>query len=255
MYGSSKNKEELNMAQTKLPEFREKVDKLLLSFVDTFYKDVPKGDHFLNSEKVDKQYFIRNIIEIILRLRMKRCVDALTIHYFTKHDPVLAKEWAKYADEEMLHDLWFGQDIKKMGVTNEEIYSTEPFFSTKLLQGYFYYSLEHEGRPLASLCSSYFIEMLSLVTQPEWIENCEKTFGPDSCKGQKRHLDCDTAEDHPLVAWNVLATFAKTDEDKEKILDHMKNIYKLFVAYYTELSNEILEKKKDTSPLTEKVLA
>ncbi|MFE4368272.1 hypothetical protein ACFRMN_08490 [Streptomyces sp. NPDC056835] len=217
------------------PEFKAEVDKLLHSFVRRFYKEVPGADHLLQDKQINLGYYRRHVIEIILRLRMKRWIDALTIHYFCKHDPRLAKKWSAYTEDEMLHDGMFAKDLEKVGVSREEIYASEPLFSTKLLQGYFYYGLEHEGRPLASLASSYFIENISLLTQPDWVQNVESVLGDGMTRGQQAHIDHDLEDDHSDFVWNVLMTFVKSDDDKRRIVDHITNVYRLFCACYTEM--------------------
>jgi len=225
------------------PEFKEEIDAMLQQFVQRFYTEVEGGDHLLRSERIDLSYYKRNVTEIILRLRMKRWIDALTIHYFTKHDPFLAKKWAQYTEDEMLHDEMFIKDLERLGMSREEVYSTEPMFSTKLLQGYFYYGLEHEGRPLASLASSYFIECVSVYTQPDWIDNIEKRLGAGTAKGQRTHVHHDVEDDHTLFVWNVLMKFVRNEEDKARIRDHIVNVYTLFCAFYTELHRKTIARK------------
>jgi pyrroloquinoline quinone (PQQ) biosynthesis protein C len=217
------------------PEFRAEIDDLIRSSVSRFYEEVPGAKHLLQAKEINLPYYRRHLVEIILRLRMKRWIDALTIHYFTKHDPRLAKKWAAYTEDEMLHDGMFAKDLEKVGVSRDEIYSSEPLFSTKLLQGYFYYGLEHEGRPLASLASSYFIESVSLLTQPDWVQNVESTLGDGIARGQQAHIDHDLEDDHNDFVWDVLMTFVDSDDDKRRITDHITNVFRLFCACYAEM--------------------
>ncbi|MEV4843694.1 iron-containing redox enzyme family protein [Micromonospora matsumotoense] len=223
------------MTRNEHAEFKQEVDELLREMVQQFYREVEGADHLFRAKDINLAYYQRHVIEIILRLRMKRWIDALTIHYFTKHNPVLAKKWCAYTEDEMLHDSMFAKDLERVGVSREEIYSTEPMFSTKLLQGYFYYGLEHEGRPLASLSSSYFIENVSLMTQPGWIENVEQVLGAGMAKGQQAHVNHDLEDDHTDFVWDVLMTFVHTDDDRRRVVEHITNVYRLFCAFYTEL--------------------
>ena len=223
------------MTRNEHAEFKQEVDELLREMVQQFYREVEGADHLFRAKDINLAYYQRHVIEIILRLRMKRWIDALTIHYFTKHNPVLAKKWCAYTEDEMLHDSMFAKDLERVGVSREEIYSTEPMFSTKLLQGYFYYGLEHEGRPLASLSSSYFIENVSLMTQPGWIKNVEQVLGAGMAKGQQAHVNHDLEDDHTDFVWDVLMTFVHTDDDRRRVVEHITNVYRLFCAFYTEL--------------------
>lgn len=216
-------------------ELRAKVDKQIQHYISRFYEEVPHARHMMSDKDINMEYYKRNLIEIILRLRMKRTIDGLTITYFTKHDPVLAKKWCNYTEDEMLHDRMFASDLEKVGVSHDEIYSTEPLNSTKMLQGYFYYGLEHEGRPLASLCSSYFIEITSQLTQPKWLDHLETVLGKDKIKGQRAHVNHDADDDHVDFVWDVLSSFMKTEKDEKQLFTHLDNIYKLFCMYFTEL--------------------
>ncbi|HEU4787905.1 MAG TPA: hypothetical protein VFS57_10860 [Gemmatimonadaceae bacterium] len=233
----------------RLPELRGRVDHMLDQLHEEFYRTVPGGSHLATADKIDREYYRRHIIEIILRLRMKRWIDALTIHYFAKHEPFLAKKWAQYTEDEMLHDRMFVKDLERIGTTLEDVYREKPMFSTKILQGYFYYGLEHEGRPLASLCSSYFIEKMSQVVQPGWLENVEKRMGKGAAHGQLAHINHDKEDDHVSFVWNVIATFVKSEADKEEIIVHIHNVYKLFCAFYTELYQTTIAKTDTVAPV------
>ncbi len=224
---------------------RQRVDSCLDNLIDNFYQNVPFARHQLEGSNLHLEYYKRHNIETIVRLRMKRVIDGLTIHYFTKNDRVLAKKWCKYTEDEMLHDRLFAADLKQVGVSMDEINSTEPLFATKLLQGYFYYGLEHEGRPLASLSSSYFIEYTTQKTQPIWLDNLEKIIGSEKIKGQRHHVDHDLEDDHIDFVWDVLTTFIKTPKDEESLFQHITNIGKLFVMYFEELYEvSVLKERK-----------
>jgi hypothetical protein len=216
-------------------ELRGKVDKHIDHLISQFYEEVPYARHMMTESEINLDYYKRNLIEIILRLRMKRTIDGHTITYFTKKDPVLAKKWCQYTDDEMLHDRMFASDLERVGVSRDEIYSKEPLLATKLLQGYFYYGLEHEGRPLASLSSSYFIELTSQKTQPKWLDHLEKVLGADKIKGQRAHVNHDADDDHVDFVWDVLSTFIKDEKDEAQLFTHLDSVYTLFRMYFTEL--------------------
>lgn len=216
-------------------DFRKIVHKKLHAQLEYFQKNIPYAHHLENAELVNEDYFIRHQIEIILRLRMKRVIDALTIHYFTKENPVLAKKWSSYTDDEMLHDKMFIKDLEKCGLTIEDVYGTEPFFSTKLLQGYFYYGLEHEGNPLASLTSSYFIEYMSTIVLPDWNKHVADKLGIDKVRGSTAHVDHDLRDSHVDFVWLVLSEFIISSSVEAKVMQHLQNIFRLFCMFYEEL--------------------
>ena len=226
---------------------RAQVDQLINDCIARF-QDIPGIHQQLHADAINLPYYKRNLIEIILRLRMKRTIDALTIHYFTKRAPRLAKRWSEYTADEMLHDELFAADLAQVGVTRDAIYSTTPMLATKLLQGYFYYGLEHEGIPLASLCSSYLIEYASLKTQPALIDNVERLLGAQCVKGQRAHLAHDDHDNHTDFVWDVLVQTACLPHDAARILDHVRHVYQLFEMYYRELYAATLPESTQTMP-------
>jgi hypothetical protein len=227
-----------------LTALREKVDALLDAMIEKFYAEVPYSTHQLASDDLNLEYYRRHNIETILRLRRKRTVDALAIHYFTKRDPVRGAAWAHYVEDEMLHDGWFAGDLQQVGVTKEEIYATEPFLSTKLLTGYLQYGMEFEGTPLALLCSVYFVEYTTTKTQPSWIRHLETILGPAKVAGARRHVGTDLEDEHASFVWGVLSSLVGSPQDEERVLVHMRNVGTLWVAYFMELYRTVVEHRQ-----------
>jgi hypothetical protein len=217
------------------PAFRKRVDTYLDACIEDFYANIPFARHQLDSAEINLEYYKRHNIETILRLRRKRTIDALALRYFTKVDPVTAKAWAHYTDDEMLHDRMFAADLAKVGVRKDEIYATEPFLATKLLTGYLQYGIEYEGSPLALITSVYFVEYVTTRTQPAWLDNLEKSLGGEKIKGARAHVGTDLDDEHDVFVWNVLETLVKSPPDEERTLRHLQDIYRLWQLYFIEL--------------------
>lgn len=217
------------------PDLKELVDIELNRYIAQFYEKVPYASHFMDAKDVDMDYYKRHTIETVLRIRRKRTIDAHTIHYFTLNNPVAAKEWAEYTDEEMLHDRLFLADLAQVGVEASEVYSTDPFFSTKMLNGYFLYCLEFEGSPLAAIASSYFLEYTTRNTQPDWLDGLDKSLGKEKVKGERAHVNYDINEDHTGDVWNTLMTLVQSPTDETRLMKHFENLYRLFTMYFTEV--------------------
>ncbi|KEF18303.1 hypothetical protein ADK47_27970 [Streptomyces rimosus subsp. rimosus] len=222
-------------AMTSNPELRKKVDALLDTFIKDFYETVPYAQHQKNAAELNLDYYKRHNIETILRLRRKRTVDALAIKYFTKVDPVQAKAWAHYTDDEMLHDRLFAADLAKVGVTKDQIYSTEPMLSTKLLTGYLQYGMEFDDSPLALITSVYFVEYVTTRTQPEWLDNLGTVLGEENVKGARAHVNTDLDDDHDDFVWRVLSTLITSEADEQRVTEHLNHIYWLWKLYFVEL--------------------
>ncbi|CDZ78426.1 hypothetical protein BN59_02736 [Legionella massiliensis] len=233
---------------------RNEVNRILDQMITRFYEVAPLGKYQKDSEQINLDYFVRHTIETVLRIRHKRLIDALVIHYFAKHQPKLAKYWARYTEDEMLHGHMFARDLQKLaGINLDDIYTKyTPFFSTKLLNGYFHYTLEHEG-PMAAIASAYFLEYTTGMTQPVWLDNLEKVFGKENLKGARSHVNHDIKESHNDLVWEVLQALIENEEDKLVLFQHLHHIYGLFLAYFQELfhctfgKNTICEFEKVTN--------
>lgn len=218
---------------------RQKVDATLNNMIERFYKEVPSATHQLEDKEIQMDYYLRHSIETILRIRHKRMVDALVIHHFTKTDLRAAKQWAEYTEDEMLHGNMFAKDLERLAnMSLDDIYQHEPLFATQLLNGYFYFTLEHEG-PMASIASAYFLEYTTRMTQPAWLDNLEKALGKDMVKGARAHVDHDIRDNHSVFVWKVLCSLMKTEEDVQRFFTHLERIYALFAAYFTELHQSV----------------
>jgi hypothetical protein len=225
------------MSQAMNPEFRAKVDALLDSMIESFYKSVPAARHLASSDQVDMEMFKRHTVETILRIRLARIADSKALFLFTKSDPVAAHKWAKYTEEEMLHDRLFLKDLKNVGMEEAAVYGTDPLLATKLLQGYLYYTLEHEG-PRGLITKSYFVEYTTRKTQGAWNENIKRSLGDKVVRGAEAHLNYDVDEDHSTDVWNVLMSLVKGPEDEQRVLYHLNVYYGLFCAYFNELAGK-----------------
>jgi hypothetical protein len=224
------------MSEAINPEFYAKANARLDSMIEAFYETTPAARYLATSSSIDKKLFERHTIETILRIRLARIADSKVIQHFTRTDPFAAQKWSKYTEEEMLHDRLFLKDLKNLGVAEETVYGTDPLLATKLLQGYLYYTIEHEG-PRGLLSKSYFVEYTTKKTQALWNGNVKRALGEQAVKGAEAHLNYDLEEDHSTDVWNVLMTVVKTPEDEARVLYHLEVYYGLFIAYFNELAS------------------
>lgn len=224
------------MSQSSNPVFRNKVDALLDGMIASVSGSAAAIDHLATSKQVDVDLFKRHTIETILRIRLARIADAKAIYLLARSNPSAAQKWARYAEEEMLHDKLFLKDLTSMGVAEESVYGTEPLLSTRLLQGYLYYTLEHEG-PRGLISKAYFLEYTTLKTQGSWNQNVKKSLGDRAVRGANAHLAIDQKDGHSSDVWNVLMEVTRTPEDEGRVLGHMQVYRGLFTAYFHELAS------------------
>jgi hypothetical protein len=216
-------------------QLRGRIDALLDDFIVRFYAESPAARHLRESASVDVEMFKAHTVQTILRIRLARMADARAILLFAKSDPFAAQRWAKYAEEEMLHDKLFLKDLKRLGMEEAAVYATEPFLATKLLQGYLYYTLEHEG-PMGLIAKAYFLEYTTRATQSEWNANIRRSLGPDAVRGADAHVNIDIGEDHSTDVWNVLSSLVSGPQDEARLAAHMHAFFGLFSAYFAELA-------------------
>lgn len=225
---------------------RTAVEAKMHGMIRTMYDTFPMGRYFRDAPEISRDIFLRHTVQTILRIRLARIADAKTLVLLTKTNPRAAQLWARYADEEMLHDRLFLKDIERMGATEQSVYGTKPFLATQLLQGFIYYTLEHEG-PLGLLSKAYFLEFVSYNTQNEWNKNLERALGEGAIDGAKSHIEVDADEDHIGNVWNVVTMEIHNEADVARLHRYIDTYYLLFTAYLQELASS--DGKLDISDL------
>ena len=219
-----------------LPDSWPDISGKLAGWEKLSYPELAAEFFTLFAPEISRDIYIRHTIQTILRIRLARVADAKTLVLLTKTNPRAAQLWARYADEEMLHDRLFLQDIERMGATEKSVYATKPFLATQLLQGFIYYTLEHEG-PLGLLSKAYFLEFVAWHTQNEWNKNLERALGEGAIDGAKSHIDVDSDEDHIGSVWNVVSMEIHNEADVARLHRYIDTYYLLFTAYLQELAS------------------
>ncbi|WP_137297130.1 hypothetical protein [Psychromonas sp. SP041] len=235
------------------PEFRVVVDELLLKFEQHFYENIANAGKMLDSSEFNIEMYKRHNVETILRIALKRAVDPLIANYWATRDPQLCKEWGLYGAEEGRHDRMFANDLHKVGMTDEQIYSTKPTFATELLNGYFYYTMATED-PMASMVSGFYLESVAGKTQPDWLDEMEKHVGAENTIGARAHLAIDIEEDHTDMVWNSIMRIIKNADDEQRFIDHIVKINALFTSYFVEVY-QISVNKGELNKIEESLIA
>jgi hypothetical protein len=228
------------------PEFRQHCDALLDQLVADFYRSYAPARKLLDPEFFSRDFFVRSTIESVLRIDLMRGVNPLVCTKIAASDPVLCKQWGLYAADEGLHGRMFARDLHAVGIADEEIYSTPPLFSTELLSGWLYHTLEQDD-PLAVLASAYYVESVSDKTQPAWLENIERHIGERCTRGSRAHLSLDEKESHVDLAWNMCMRLVKTPEDEKRFVSHVLKLHSLLAAYVVEVLELTVMQKEEAA--------
>ncbi|MDK1290632.1 iron-containing redox enzyme family protein [Pseudoalteromonas umbrosa] len=214
-------------------EVRNRLDSYLDKKMEEWKRDVPYASH-LEGNKVDSAWYRRHTIEHVWRIRLSRSAHCKALHAITKVSPEAAQLYAEYQAEEMNHDTLFFQDCEALGVTKEELLSTEPLLATRLLQGFFYFISEHED-PLGVVASSYLVEYTTAKLTPKQITSMKESIGEEKIQGQLAHINTDLGEDHAGEMWRILRYLINSEADVEKVLRYFDDIQTILAMYFKEL--------------------
>ncbi len=209
------------------------LDAYLDKKMEEWRRTVPFASHFTDSE-LDQAYYRRTLIEHVWRIRMSRVAQSKAIYKIAQISPKAAHDYALYQGEEMLHDKLFVADAEAAGVTEEEIHSTEPYLSTKLFIGFFYYALEHES-PIAPVVSNYLVEYTQAKLQPGIVKSLQDKLGKENVKGQAAHLHVDTTEDHSMEMWKILSQLIFSEEDYRSVFKYIDDVQDILAMFFREI--------------------
>jgi hypothetical protein len=222
------------MSELVNPEFNATTNLRLDGMLEAFFDATPAVRSLSSAPSIDKNLFVRHTVETILRIRLARIADSKVIQHFTRTNPFAAQKWCRYTEQEMLHDRLFLRDLNSIGVTEDVVYETDPLLATKLLQGYLYYTIEHEG-PCGILSKSYFVEYITRKARGLW-STARRLQGEP---GAEVHLVHELEHDYSALVWNVLMAVVSTPEDEARVLHHLEVYCGLFVAYFNELAGTL----------------
>lgn len=222
---------------------RNKIDRYIDQKIEEWNRTVPYAQNFEEGD-VNKTYYVRHLIETALRIRLLRVAETKALSEIAKQSPEAAKIWANYEMEEMVHDTLFMNDLKSITEDADEIIrTTEPFFATKLLSGFFNYLLDHEG-PLGVVAYSYLVEYVNVKLDPLKNKGLKNTFDENHLQGQLAHTHTDDIEDHPGEVWDCLRLLISSDGDVENLYRYIDEHQRLLAMYFQEIYSEIFVERE-----------
>lgn len=232
------------------PDLRARCDELLRTLIVQSEAELRAKLAVLEDEATLRRFFVRSTIENVRRIDCMRKINPLVCFKAAESSPLLCKEWGIYAADEGLHSRLFARDAQYFGVSDEEIAKTPLFFSTELLCGYLYQTLEAEGA-LATVASAYYVESAAGLTQPTWLQLVEARFGSGATRGSRTHLALDERDGHIDVAWNMCMRLVHDERDEHRFVEHVRKLHGLFVAY----THEVLDAVRDRLELAAATVA
>ena len=219
------------------------LDRYLDGKMDEWKRTVPYASH-MKSGQIDLPYYRRTLIEHVWRIRLSRVSQSRAIAKIAQISPKAAADYAHYQADEMLHDKLYIRDCEAAGITMDEILATEPYLSTRLFQGFFYYILEHE-HPMAPVVSNYLVEYTQAKLQPDIVRSLQESLGRDSVKGQEAHLAVDLGEDHALEMWKILTQVIFSEEDFQMVFRYVDDVQEILAMFFREIYQDTVARHAD----------
>ena len=227
-------------------ERKAKIDRYLDKKMAEWKRSIPYASH-MRDQTINMDYYRRTLIEHVWRIRLSRVSQAKAIYKIAQLSPAAAQDYAHYQADEMLHDKLYIRDCEAAGIQMETILNTEPYLSTKLFEGYFYYTLEHE-HPMAPVVSNYLVEYTQARLQPDIVNNLKSTLGRELVKGQEAHLVVDTRDDHSLEMWKILNQLIFSEDDYNAVFRYIDDVQEILAMFFREIYNDtVLNASKQTA--------
>lgn len=217
-----------------------KIDRYLDKKMEEWRQTIPYASH-MKDKNINMAYYRRTLIEHIWRIRLSRVSQSKAIYKIAQISPSAAQDYAHYQADEMLHDKLYIHDCEAAGVTMEEVLKTEPYLSTRLFEGFFYYTLEHE-HPMAPVVSNYLVEYTQAKLQPDIVKNLCSTLGHDMVKGQEAHLTVDTRDDHSMEMWKILNQLILSEDDYNAVFKYIDDIQAILAMFFREIYEDTVQR-------------
>lgn len=221
---------------------RKQIDIFIEIKLDEWHAAVPLAQYF-NHSAIDATYHVRHLIESIWRIRLLRIAGAKTFTSIAKISPAAAKIWGNYELAEMSRDELFLQDLQHQGITRESVHNIEPYLSTKLLTGFFYYLLEHES-PLGILTYSYLVEHVNIKSEPKHAENHSEMTRPIKLANQITANYTNPHAHHTDELWKAICHLIQHEQDIENIFRYLNECQEILAMYFAEICADILNKQE-----------
>ena len=213
---------------------RARFQSLAAELMERQFQRVPKMREFHAGEWTDRDYYIRHIVETVLRIRLNNEVDTYALFRVGSSDDALAANLAKYLAEEFGHENMFTRDLGKFGMTIEELNAISVFSSTSKLMGYMRLAVDREG-PAPTTTWDWFVEWYSDRYNQIITTKARETFGSDMVHGSQIHIDYDNSHDHDELMWRVVSRAVERWISPEKAMNHLTNYVDMIGDYFHEL--------------------
>lgn len=213
--------------------------------MEKLFEKVPFAKDFHHGKLTDRSYYVRHLIETILRIRLNNEADAYCLYKIPHTEHKLAMSLAQYLAEELGHENFFKNDLKTFGTSEDELNKTKVFFATEKLIGYLYCCINQNG-PLITMVWNWFVEWYSDTYNRIITEKATVDLGKKHTQGFTKHIDFDEGHDHIGLMFSTVELAIKNEEDAERAKVYLTNLISLIGDYFQELYDLTLKDKLET---------
>jgi hypothetical protein len=213
---------------------REHFENLAAQFMGRQFERVPKMRELHAGTWTDRDYYIRHLVETILRIRLNNEVATYALFRVGSSDDTLAASMAKYLAEEFGHEAMFTRDLAAFGVSTEELNSTSVFPSTAKLMGYMQLLANREG-PAPTTLWDWFVEWYQDRYNPTIVAKAAEDLGQDVVRGWQGHIRFDESHSHDDLTWRATSRAVETWSSQAKAEQYLEQYIEMIGDYFHEV--------------------
>lgn len=191
---------------------------------------------FHEGTETHQELYRRHILETAIRIRMNNAVDSFALARTIQDDPS-AEHLLIYLQEEYGHDRMFEEDLRVMGLSEQDLAEAEPFFATDLLMAFLWKSVEKDGM-LPALVWDWLVEWYSARYNPRITDTAATVVGAESVRQTNRHLELDEELEHEDGLTRALTTLIERDSSLLQAEQYVDRFVRLIEMYFHELLSE-----------------
>jgi len=226
---------------------RSRLEDLAAELMEKQFQRVPKMRELHAGEWMDRDYFVRHLVETVLRIRLNNEVDAYALFKVGSKDDSLAAKLAKYLAEELGHEGMFTRDLAEFGLSIEEMNATPIFPSTAKLMGYLRLAADSRG-PAPTTVWDWFVEWYSDRYNQIITDKAAADFGKVYLRGSQAHLDFDESHDHDELMFRTVSRAVEVFGTPEHAYTDLTTFVDLIGDYFTELYESTVSSKVQAEP-------
>lgn len=224
--------------------FRSTIFNIACTETSEILLNAPKSSLFHEGKWISWSYFTRHLIELVLRTRLNNQADAYALYLLGTKDLWLSRDISSYLGAEYTHEDFSILDLKTLGINEQQIYKTTPFFSTEQLIGYLYYAMNCDG-PVPNTVWNWYQQWYSDQYDPKIIQKATEVFGMNSVAGSLAHMELHVnaiknvngPEHYDDSLFTSLDHILQKHNNPRTIEKHLRRVIQLYGAYLIELEH------------------